>query len=54
MLMLIDEERKKEKERKVTLYIYIYIYKKKREIWKQRTKFNLWVLLKEMNSNKEL
>jgi len=49
--MLIDEERKKEKERKVTLYIYIYIYK---EIWKQRTKFNLWVLLKEMNSNKEL
>ena len=49
--MLIDEERKKEKERKVTLYIYIYIYK---EIWKQRTKFNLWVLLEEMNSNKEL
>jgi hypothetical protein len=52
MLMLIDEERKKEKERKVTLYIYIY--KKKKEIWKQRTKFNLWVLLEEMNSNKEL
>jgi len=49
--MLIDEERKKEKERKVTLYIYIY---KKKEIWKQRTKFNLWVLLEEMNSNKEL
>ena len=47
--MLIDEERKKEKERKVTLYIYIY-----KEIWKQRTKFNLWVLLEEMNSNKEL
>jgi hypothetical protein len=44
--------KRKKKER--LHYIYIYIYKKKREIWKQRTKFNLWVLLKEMNSNKEL
>jgi len=46
--------RKGKRKRKERLhYIYIYIYKKK-EIWKQRTKFNLWVLLEEMNSNKEL
>jgi hypothetical protein len=45
--------RKGKRKRKERLH-YIYIYKKKKEIWKQRTKFNLWVLLEEMNSNKEL